>query len=78
MLQDLENSADQRQLIPIEKRMRKSIISWLKDDEINEKELFDNTNWNVDGKNFREIMNVLGLDSMYPYVFGIASHHVPR
>ena len=76
MLQDLENNAKQRQLIPIEKRMRRSIISWLRSDGITEKELFNNTIWNVDGKNFRDIMNVFDLDSMYSYGFGIASRHV--
>ena len=62
MLQDLENKAKQRQLIPIEKRMRSSIISWLRRDEINQEELFNNTIWNFDGKNFREIMKVFDLE----------------
>ena len=76
MLQDLDNNAEQRPLIPIEKRMRRSIISWLREDGITEKELFNNTVWDVDGKNFRDIMNVFDLDSMYSYGFEIASHHV--
>ncbi len=76
MLQDLENKAKQRNLIPIEKRMKKSIASWLRSDGINQRELFNNTIWNVDGKNFRDIMNVLDLDSMYSYGFGNASHQV--
>ena len=76
MLQDLENNAKQKPLIPIQKRMRKSIISWLRGDGINQKELLENKNWNLDGKNFREIMKTFNLDSMYPYGFGIASHCV--
>ena len=76
MLQDLENNAKQGPLIPIQKRMRRSIISWLREDGINQKELLKNKNWKLDGKNFREIMNVFDLDSMYSYGFGIASHHV--
>lgn len=76
ILQDLENKAKQRPLIPIENRMKESIISWLRSDGINEKELFNNTIWNVDGKNFRDIMNLLELDSMYSYGFGNASHQV--
>ena len=76
MLQDLENKAKQRHLIPIEKRMKKSIVSRLRSDGINQKELFNNTTWKVDGKNFRDIMNVLDLDSMYSYGFGNASHQI--
>lgn len=76
MLQDLENNAKQGPLIPIQERMRRSIISWLREDGINQKELLKNKNWNLDGKNFREIMKTFNLDSMYPYGFGIASHCV--
>ncbi len=76
MLQDLKNKAKQKPLISIEKRMRRSIISWLKRDGITQKELFNNTIWNVDGKNFRDIMKMFNLDSMYSYGFGNTSHHV--
>ncbi len=76
MLQDLENNAKQRPLIPIEKRMRGSIMSWLKGDGINPKELLEDKNWNLDSKNFREIMKTFNLDSMYPYGFRIPSHCV--
>ncbi len=76
MLQDLDNNAKQRPLIPIQKRMRRSIISWLREDGITQKELLKNKNWNLDGKNFREIMKTFNIDSVYPYGFGIASHCV--
>lgn len=76
MLQDLENNAKQEQLIPIQERMRRSIISWLREDGITHKELLKNKNWNLDGKNFREIMKTFNLDSMYSYGFGLASHQV--
>ena len=76
MLQDLENSAKQGPLIPIQERMRRSIISWLKDDEINEKELFDNTNWNVDGKDLQDIINAFEIDTYYFYEIVTASHHL--
>ena len=76
MLQDLKNSAKQRQLIPIEDLMRSSIISMLREDGINEKELLDNTIWNVDGKDFRDIMNTFEMDSIDSYGFNIASHQV--
>ena len=76
MLQDLKDKVKQQPPIPIEKRMRKSISARLKRDRITQKELFKNTNWNVDGKNFRDIMKTFNLGSMYSYGFGSASHHV--
>lgn len=76
MLQDLKSKAKQRTLIPIEKRMRKSISSKLRRDRITQKKLFKNRKWDVDGKNFRAIMGTFNLDSMYAYGFGSASHQV--
>ena len=76
MLQDLKSKAKERSLIPIEKRMMRSILYWLKRDRITQKELFNNTIWNVDGKNFRDIMKMYNPDSMYPYAYGGASNPV--
>ena len=76
MLQDLKSKAKQQPPSPIEKRMRKSITSWLQGDKITQKRLFKNKNWNLDNKNFRDIMKVFDLDSMYSYLFGAASHQV--
>ena len=78
MLQDLKNKAKQQTPTPIEKRMMRSILSCLQRDGITQKELLKmkNKDWNLDGKNFREIMKVFDLDSMYSYGFGIASHYV--
>lgn len=76
MLQDLKSKAKERSLIPIEKRMMRSILYWLKRDRITQKELFNNTIWNVDGKNFRDIMKMYYPDSMYPYAYGGASNPV--
>lgn len=76
MLKDLKSKAKNRSLIPIEKRMIKSIISRLKRDGISQKELYRNKNWNVDGKNFRDIMKQVNSDSIYTYGFGSTSHHV--
>lgn len=76
MLQDLKSKAKERPLIPIEKRMKKSIISRLRADGITQKELLNNKIWNVDGKNFRDIMKVFNLDPMYSYAYGSTSHFV--
>ena len=76
MLQDLKNKAKQKPPISIEKRMRRSIISWLRGDGITQQELFNNTIWNVDGKNFRDIMKEVNTDAMYAYGFRTATHHV--
>lgn len=76
MLQDLKSKAKERSLIPIEKRMARSIISRLRGDGITQKELYKNKTWNVDGKNFRNITKEVNEDSMYPYGFGSTSHHV--
>ena len=76
MLQDLKSKAKERSLIPIEKRMIRSILSWLRGDGITQKELFNNKIWNVDGKNFRNIMKIYNPDPMYSYAYGGASHPV--
>lgn len=76
MLQDLKSKAKERSLMPIEKRMMRSILSWLRGDGITQKELFNNKIWNVDGKNFRDIMKMFNPDPMYSYAYGGASHPV--
>ena len=76
ILQDLNAKAEERPLILIEKRMKRKIVSRLKEDGISQTELMDNKTWDVDGKNFRCIMKMLDYDSMYSYGFGNASHYV--
>ena len=75
-LQDLKAKAKERPLIQIEKRMRRKIISRLRKDGITQKELLNNKIWNINGKNFRDIMKILNMDSMYSYAYGSASHPV--
>ena len=76
ILQDLAAKAEKRPLIQIEKRMQRKILSRLKKDGISETELLNNKTWDIDGKNFRAIMEILDYDSMYAYGFGNASHFV--
>ena len=75
ILQDLNAKAEERPLIQIEKRMKRKIVSRLKEDGISQTELINNKTWDVDGKNFRCIMKMLDYDSMYSYGFGNASHY---
>ena len=76
ILQDLEAKTEKRPLIQVEKRMMRKIVSRLKEDGISQTELMHNKTWDIDGKNFRCIMETLGYDSMYAYGFGNASHYV--
>ena len=76
ILQDLKDKAKERPLIQIEKRMKRKIVSRLKKDGISQTELLNNKTWNVDGKNFRDIMKILGRERLYSYGFGRSSQHV--
>jgi hypothetical protein len=76
MLQDLLKKSAARRLQPIEKRMAASIRRNLKEDRISLKELMENKRWDLDGKNFRQILSDLSWDSVYPYGFGVGSHWV--
>ena len=76
VLQDLKSKNKKRSLIPIEKRMRRKILSRLRRDGITQKELFNNKTWNVDGKNFRAVMKMFNPDPMYSYGYGSAGHPV--
>jgi hypothetical protein len=76
MIADLTQKAASRPLIPIEKRMIRSVRWNLKEDRISVKELVNNRRWDLDGKSFRQILTDLGRDSGYAYGFGIGSHYV--
>lgn len=76
MLEDLRKKSALRQLTPIEKRMATSVRRSLKEDRISLKELMANKRWDLDGKNFRQILSDLGLGSVYAYGFGVGSHWV--
>ena len=83
-LQDLNAEAkkdrfnqDKRGLLnQVGDRIRKKIKSRLRKDRISQTELMSNTIWNVDGKNFRDMMKELGLERFYSYIFGNMSHHI--
>ena len=76
MLQDLKNEDKKRPLNRIGERIRRKIISRLRGDRISQTELMSNKIWNVDGKNFRDILRDLDRERQYSYGFGNTSHNV--
>lgn len=74
MLEDLKAEAKKGPLNQVGKRVRRKIVSRLKDDRISQTELMCNKIRNVDGKNFRDILKDLDRERQYPYIFGGMSH----
>lgn len=75
-LVDLEVKARGRKLVPIEKRIRGSILKHIRRDGITRTRLLQNKTWELDGKNFRSLMNDLGRSAEYSYSFGSSSRWV--
>lgn len=75
-LVDLGAKARIRPLVPIEKRIRTSILKNLKRDRISTRRLLQNKTWNIDGKDFRALLGALGRGTEYPYAFGSASRWI--
>ena len=69
-IKDLKNKQSQRRLIPIEKRMLRSMTKNLREDGITQKELLANQNWKVDGKDIASMFRHLGIEWKYSYSFG--------
>ncbi len=76
ILSDLNSKAATRPLIPIEKRMRRKIKARLKKDKIPIKTLMSHKTWNLDGKDFRNLLQEVTGNNVYAYGFGSASHPV--
>lgn len=76
ILLDLNLKSKSRKLIPIEKRIKSKVLSRLKKDGITQKELLNNTKWDIDGKSFRQLLKDLNRELQYAYIFGSMSHHV--
>lgn len=76
ILIDLKSKSKTRKLIPIEQRIKIKVLSRLKKDGITQKELLNNTRWNIDGKNFRQLLKDLNRELQYYYIFGSMSHHI--
>ena len=75
-LKDLKDKERKRTLIPIERRIWRSIMSMLRRDRITQDTLQNNRFWNVDGKNVRAMMRAIKMDEKYAYSFGNGSHFV--
>lgn len=75
ILQDFDEIKTKRPLIPIERRIRRKIISRLRNDHITLKELYSNRNWKLDGKDFRGLLRSLNRDKEYA-LFGQSSHPI--
>ena len=76
LLQDLQKKETERPLIPIERRMLKSINTWMNRDQITQEELLNNNRWSLDGVDFRTLMARMEYNKYaYAYSFGISSHH---
>ena len=75
-IKDLKTKQSQRPLIPIEKRMLRSMTRNLREDGITQKELLSNKKWNVDGKDVASMLRHLGIEGQYSYGFGGSSRSI--
>ena len=75
-IRDLKGKQSQRPLIPIEKRMLRSMMRNIREDGITFKELDANREWKVDGKDVASMLRHLGRDWEYSYGFGSGSRHI--
>ena len=75
-LEDLNKKKQVRQLIPIEKRIREKIVNRLRRDGISQKKLMSNTNWKLNGKNFKDVLISLSREKEYSYLFGSGSDFI--
>jgi hypothetical protein len=63
-----------RRLIPIENRIRNSIIRNIRRVGLSQRALLSTRQWELDGKNMRTMLEFLNKDLHYSFVFGISSH----
>jgi len=73
---DLEEKAKSRPLLPIEKRIKKSIMACLQKDQISFKKLKAVKNWKIDGKDTMGMLRSLDREWEYSYGFGSSSRWV--
>lgn len=76
MLNYFSQLQEERELAPIETRMLRSIEKELSEEGISKDELLANKSWDLDGKNVRDILKILGADHLYPFVYGGPSRWV--
>lgn len=76
MLQYFEELESSRELIPIEARMKRSILREIEEEGISREELLQNKRWDLDGLNIRAMLKKLDHDHLYPFMYGGASRWV--
>lgn len=76
MLAHLNGIRRSRPLLPIEKRMRESILWHIKNAGLSQRELLSCKSWRLDGKNIRAILEFLGWSLSYAFGFAASSHAV--
>lgn len=76
ILLDLNNKSKIRELCPLEKRIKMKIVNRLKHDGLTQKKILNYSRWDIDGKNFKQLLKDLDRESQYSYLFGSLSHHV--
>ncbi len=76
-LADLKSKAKQRPLIPIEKRIYRSVAKCLRRDGVSQSTLGQNRTWDLDGKSFRMLLKDAAYAEWgYSYLFGNGSHFI--
>ncbi|MFQ5786634.1 MAG: DUF5677 domain-containing protein [Thermodesulfobacteriota bacterium] len=76
ILKDFKKIEEKRELIPIENRLKESIIRNLENDGISIEKLLSHKNWKLDGKSFEDILKHLDRDSEYCFMFGPTSSFI--
>lgn len=74
ILAHLNNIKKTRALIPIEVRIRNSIVRNIRRIGMSQKDLLSRKQWDVDGKKMRDMLTFLKKDLQYSFVFGVSSH----
>lgn len=76
MLSYLNQIKKARSLLPIETRIRKSILNHLDLADMTQAELLSQKTWDIDGKSMRALLRDLKKDLHYAFGFGSSSHAV--
>lgn len=75
-LENLAAIKAERPLMNIEKEIIRKIKNRLKRDNIPLRRLMANRNWKLDGKSFKQILESLGKEIDYPFIFGQGSSFI--
>ncbi len=76
MLKELNGVREERPLTPFEAMMRSDIAAKIRGAGITQRALLTRTNWDIDGKNVRTLLEDLDWEVAYAFGFAGASHFV--